>query len=210
MIINHNNPSDRRSYPESWERIKCGRLFMEITDRSETGNEELLSVSHITGITPRSQKNVTMFRAESLVGYKVCQKDDIVANTMWTWQGAIGVSDYDGVVSPAYNIYRQRGPFYNSRYLDFLLREKTLVDVYHSLSTGIRKSRLRLYPGQFFTIDLPVPPMDEQEKMVQYLDWQVSKINKLIKSERNKLELLKELLITLYHRVAASSSEETE
>ena len=208
MIINHNNPSDRRSYPESWERIKCGRLFMEITDRSETGNEELLSVSHITGITPRSQKNVTMFRAESLVGYKVCQKDDIVANTMWTWQGAIGVSDYDGVVSPAYNIYRQRGPFYNSRYLDFLLREKTLVDVYHSLSTGIRKSRLRLYPGQFFTIDLPVPPMDEQEKMVQYLDWQVSKINKLIKSERNKLELLKELLITLYHRVAASSSEE--
>lgn len=99
MIINHNNPSDRRSYPESWDRIKCGRLFREITDRSETGNEELLSVSHITGITPRSQKNVTMFQAESLIGYKVCHKGDIVANTMWTWQGAIGVSDYDGVVS---------------------------------------------------------------------------------------------------------------
>lgn len=207
MIINHNNPSDCRSYPASWERIKCGRLFREISDRSETGNEELLSVSHITGITPRSQKNVTMFQAESLVGYKVCQKGDIVANTMWTWQGAIGVSDYDGVVSPAYNVYRQKESFYNDRYLDFLLREKTLVDVYHSLSTGIRKSRLRLYPGQFFTIDLPVPPMNEQEKIVQYLDWQVSKINKLIKSERNKLELLKELLITLYHRIVASSSE---
>ena len=68
MIINHNNPSDCRSYPASWERIKCGRLFREISDRSETGNEELLSVSHITGITPRSQKNVTMFQAESLVG----------------------------------------------------------------------------------------------------------------------------------------------
>ncbi len=207
MIINYNNPSDKRQYPQSWERIRCGHLFEEVNLRSETGDEELLSVSHITGITPRSQKNVTMFQAESLVGYKLCKQGDIVANTMWTWQGAIGVSNYDGVVSPAYNVYRQKGDYYNHRYLDFLLRERSLIDVYHSLSTGIRKSRLRLYPGQFFTIDLPLPPKDEQEQIVLYLDWQVSKINQLIKTEKKEMELLKELLITLYHKTAATASE---
>lgn len=149
-----------------------------------------------------------MFQAESLVGYKICKKGDIVANTMWTWQGAIGVSGYDGVVSPAYNVYRQKDDYYDNRYLDFLLREKSLVDVYHSLSTGIRKSRLRLYPGQFFTIDLPVPPKEDQIKIVQYLDWQVSKINRLIRAEKKEMELVKELLISLYHKVAASSTED--
>lgn len=205
MITNYNNPSDKRQYSPNWQRIKCGQLFEEINHRSETGSEELLSVSHITGITPRTQKNVTMFQSESLIGYKLCRKGDIVANTMWTWQGAIGVSDYDGVVSPAYNVYRQKGNHYDNRYLDFLLRENTLIDVYHSLSTGIRKSRLRLYPGQFFTIDLPVPPMDEQIKIVQYLDWQVSKINRLIRVEKKELELAKELLISTYHKTIHSS-----
>lgn len=207
MIINYNNPSDKRQYSPDWKRVKSNHLFQEINLRSEAGAEELLSVSHITGITPRSQKNVTMFQAESLIGYKICQKGDIVANTMWTWQGAIGVSDYDGVVSPAYNVYRQKGDYFDNRYLDFLLREKSLVDVYHSLSTGIRKSRLRLYPGQFFTIDLPVPSKNEQVQIVHYLDWQVSKINQLIRAEKKELELLKELLVSLYHKVAASSYE---
>lgn len=207
MIINYNNPSDKRQYSPDWKRVKSNHLFQEINLRSETGAEELLSVSHITGITPRSQKNVTMFQAESLIGYKICQKGDIVANTMWTWQGAIGVSDYDGVVSPAYNVYRQKGDYFDNRYLDFLLREKSLVDVYHSLSTGIRKSRLRLYPGQFFTIDLPVPSKNEQVQIVRYLDWQVSKINQLIRAEKKELELLKELLVSLYHKVEDSSYE---
>lgn len=207
MIINYNNPSDKRQYSPDWKRIKSNHLFQEINLRSETGSEELLSVSHITGITPRSQKNVSMFQAENLIGYKICQKGDIVANTMWTWQGAIGVSDYDGVVSPAYNVYRQKGDYFDNRYLDFLLREKFLVDVYHSLSTGIRKSRLRLYPSQFFTIDLPVPSKNEQVQIVRYLDWQVSKINQLIRAEKKELELLKELLVTLYHKATTSSCE---
>ena len=181
MSTNVFNPADRRHYPERWPRYRGKQLFEEIDDRSKTGEEELLSVSHITGITPRSQKNVTMFKAESLVGYKRCQVGDIAANTMWTWQGAIGVSQYAGVVSPGYNVYRQRGDYYNPRFLDLLLREPSLVDVYHSLSTGIRLSRLRLYPKDFLTIDFPVPPSDEQQHIVDFIDWKVSGINELIK-----------------------------
>ena len=88
------------SIPSDWTVCRGKRLFRETNERSETGDEELLTVSHITGITPRSQKNVNMFMSESLVGYKVCHVGDIAANTMWMWQGAIGVSNYEGVIRP--------------------------------------------------------------------------------------------------------------
>lgn len=190
MSTNMHNPADHRIYPDRWPRYRGKQLFEVIDDKSETGEEELLSVSHITGITPRSQKTVNMFQSESLVGYKRVQVGDIAANTMWTWQGAIGVSEFSGVVSPAYNVYRQRGDYYNPRFLDLLLREPSLVDVYASLSTGIQPSRLRLYPGEFLTIDLPVPPKDEQDQIVRYLSWKASEINQLI---RTKLDSIRHL-----------------
>ena len=190
MSTNLFNPSDKRSYPSRWPMYRGKQLFRVIDERSTEGSEELLSVSHITGITPRSQKNVTMFQAESLVGYKLCKIGDIAANTMWTWQGAIGVSDYEGVVSPAYNVYRQNGDIFNPRFLDMLLRERKLIDVYHSLSTGIRPSRLRLYPDVFLTIRFPVPPREEQDQIVKYLDWKVSGVNKLISLKQRQLQEL--------------------
>ena len=193
MSTNLYNPADHRIYPARWPMYRGKQLFRIIDERSEEGKEELLSVSHITGITPRSQKNVTMFKAESLVGYKKCQVGDIAANTMWTWQGAIGVSAYAGVVSPAYNVYRQNGDYYNPRFLDMLLRERTLVDTYHSISTGIRPSRLRLYPDEFLTIHFPVPAKDEQDQIVRYLDWKLSTVNKLIYVKKKKVSEYKEL-----------------
>ena len=197
MSTNLFNPSDKRKYPSRWPLYRGKQLFRVIDNRSSEGTEELLSVSHITGITPRSQKNVTMFQAESLIGYKICQVGDIAANTMWTWQGAIGVSQYAGVVSPAYNVYRQNGDTYNPRFLDMLLRERRLIDVYHSLSTGIRPSRLRLYPDVFLTIRFPVPPKEEQDQIVRYLDWKVSGINKLISTHRKEINLLNEMKCNL-------------
>ncbi len=199
MSTNLFNPSDKRSYPSRWPIYRGKQLFRVIDERSEDGSEELLSVSHITGITPRSQKNVTMFQAESLVGYKLCQVGDVAANTMWTWQGAIGVSNYTGVVSPAYNVYRQNGDIYNPRFLDMLLRERQMIDVYHSLSTGIRPSRLRLYPDVFLTIRFPVPPKDEQDQIVRYVDWKTSSVNRLINHKRQVILGLEELKkVTIY------------
>lgn len=187
MILNDNNPSDKRIYPSRWEYKKGKHLFSSVDNRSEEGKEELLTVSHITGITPRKMKTVSMFKAESLVGYKICEINDIAANTMWMWQGAIGVSKYRGVISPSYNVYRQKNDDFLSDYLDLLLREPTLVDVYHSLSTGIRPSRLRLYPEQLFSIDFPVPSKEEQQKIVDYLEWKISKINALINNFKKQV-----------------------
>ena len=197
MSTNLFNPSDRRNYPARWRFFRGKQLFRIIDERSSDGTEELLAVSHITGITPRIQKNVTMFQSESLVGYKLCQVGDVAANTMWTWQGALGVSKYAGVISPSYNVYRQNGDIYNPRFLDLLLREKQMVDVYHSLSTGIRPSRLRLYPDVFLTIHFPVPPREEQEQIVRFLDWKVSAIDKLIATKKHQLCSLTSLNSTI-------------
>ena len=207
MSTNLFNPIDKRKYPSRWPLYRGKQLFRVIDERSDEGTEDLLSVSHITGITPRSKKNVTMFKSESLIGYKLCQMGDIVANTMWTWQGAIGVSKYEGVVSPAYNVYRQRKDYFNSTYLDMLLREHQLVDVYHSLSTGIRPSRLRLYPDVFLTIEFPVPPRAEQDQIVRFLDWKVSKINKKRLLKKKSLELIRELISSAFEELIHKSHE---
>ena len=166
--------------PIEWSIEKGKNLFKETNERSKTGAEELLTVSHITGVTPRKEKNVNMFMAESLVDYKICYKGDIAANTMWMWQGAIGVSKYSGVVSPSYNTYRQKYDTYDADYLEYLLRIPPLIVTYAAYSTGITASRLRLYPQGFFSIFFPIPPKKEQHEIVMYLNRKIPQIDQLI------------------------------
>ncbi len=187
--------------PEGWSSYRGKHLFYETNERSETGSEELLTVSHKTGITPRSQKNVNMFMSESLVGYKICREGDIAANTMWMWQGAIGVSAYYGVISPSYNTYRQRNGAFDPQYLDYLLRIPPLVDQYNVCSTGITASRLRLYPEQFLSLRFIVPPMEEQQEIVMFLRSRVNDIDVLIQKKEQflaELETYKKSLIYEY------------
>lgn len=176
--------------PEEWTVERGKNLFVETKELSNTGDEELLTVSHITGVTPRSEKNVNMFMAESLVGYKICHEGDLAANTMWMWQGAIGVSKHEGVISPSYNTYRQRNNEYVSEYLEYLLRIPPLVATYAAYSTGITASRLRLYPDQLFSILFPVPPKAEQIEIVSYLNGKIPEMDRLIqKKEQFLVEL---------------------
>lgn len=193
--------------PEEWKMVKGKALFTESDKRSADGSEELLTVSQYTGITPRSQKNVNMFEAETLEGYKLCEIGDIAANTMWLWAGAIGVSQYRGVISPSYNIYRQKGRNYQSRYLDYLLRIPPLVQHYESLSTGIRASRLRLYPHQFLNILFPVPPAEEQVRIVEYLDRKVNAVDNLIDQKTKLLSELKVYKQTLIYEYVTGKKE---
>lgn len=187
--------------PYHWRFERGKNLFRETNIRSIDGSEELLTVSQYTGITPRSMKNVTMFEATSLVDYKICAVGDIAANTMWMWAGAVGVSGYYGVISPSYNTYRQIKGDYNSRYLDYLLRAVPLVSEYESLSTGIRASRLRLYPSQFLSIRYPVPPMTEQKDIVEFLDRKDGDMDALISEKQSLIEDLKAYKKSLIYEV---------
>jgi type I restriction enzyme, S subunit len=179
--------------PEHWGEQRAKVFFREIDERSRTGREELLSVSHLTGVTPRSQKNVTMFKAASYVGHKVCRPGDIVVNTLWAWMAALGAARHTGLVSPAYGIYRPHKPDgFNPAYLDYLLRTRAYVAEYIGRSTGIRASRLRLYPNQFLDIALIQPPRPEQDKIVDFLRAQDAHMARFIKAKRELIALLKE------------------
>ncbi|WP_205413450.1 restriction endonuclease subunit S [Pseudomonas protegens] len=179
--------------PDHWGEERAKVFFREVDERSRTGEEELLSVSHLTGVTPRSQKKVTMFKAASYVGHKICRPGDIVINTLWAWMAALGAARHTGLVSPAYGIYRpHKADSFNPAYLDYLLRTRAYVAEYIGRSTGIRASRLRLYPNQFLDISLIQPPRTEQDQIVGYLRAQDAHIARLIKAKRELMSLLTE------------------
>lgn len=193
--------------PANWTVKRGKQLFSETNERSETGSEELLTVSHITGVAPRSQKNVNMFMSESLVGYKICHNGDLAANTMWMWQGAIGVSKFHGVISPSYNTYRQKTNDYYFEYLDYLLRIRPLIDAYTIHSTGITLSRLRLYPDSFLSLYFIVPPITEQKEIADYLDAKCAEIDKLIAKKEQLVKELESYKKSLIYEVVTGKRE---
>jgi len=179
--------------PAHWSLLRAKRLFREVDERSKTGEEELLSVSHLTGVTPRRLKTVTMFLAESNVGHKVCRPGDLVINTLWAWMAALGVTKHIGIVSPAYGVYRptDEGGIVPA-YANHLLRTPLYAAEYQRRSTGVNSSRLRLYPEQFLRIPILVPPQDEQAAIVRFLDWANGRLERAIRAKRKVISLLLE------------------
>lgn len=177
--------------PTHWKVERTRWLFQERDVRSETGDEELLTVSHITGVTPRSEKDVNMFEAETTEGYKICNSGDLVINTLWAWMGAMGVSPINGIVSPAYNVY-WIGSSLNPEFVDALVRIPLFAQEVIRYSKGVWSSRLRLYPEGFFQTYFPVPPLDEQKAIVAYISTETRKIEELKSATVNTISLLKE------------------
>jgi type I restriction enzyme S subunit len=182
--------------PVHWETERARWLFRERDERSTTGEEELLTVSHLTGVTPRSEKDVNMFEAETIEGYKICYSGDLVINTLWAWMGAMGVAPTNGVVSPAYNVYEPK-PRLDPGYIDALVRLPVFAQEVTRYSKGVWSSRLRLYPEGFFEVYLPVPPLDEQGTMAKYIVAESAKIDALRAKTERTIALLRERRSTL-------------
>ncbi len=182
-------------YPEHWQVLRIKNLFQEVDERSETGKEELLSVSHYTGITLKrdslESEDEHLTNAASLVGYKKVQKGDLVSNIMLAWNGSMGISPYDGITSPAYGVYRIKGDNI-SEYFGYLFTTNLFKAEFRRNSTGIIDSRLRLYTDSFFRIFTVVPPPEEQELILKYIKAKERKINVFIEKKKRFIELLKE------------------
>ncbi|MGW5343676.1 restriction endonuclease subunit S [Streptomyces sp. NPDC004050] len=178
--------------PEHWSVTRNKNFMREIVDLSEDGEEELLTVSHLTGVTPRSEKNVFMFKAESMVGYKVCRPDDLVINTLWAWMGALGVSKHEGIVSPAYGVYRFTAQEVVPEYFDLLYRTPEYVCEMTRYSKGVWTSRLRLYPESFLALRAPVPPRAEQAEIVRTVERELQPGTRLQNAIRRSNALLTE------------------
>jgi type I restriction enzyme S subunit len=179
--------------PRHWEVRRGKYYFREVDDRSVLGSEELMSVSHKTGVTLRSEKNITMFMAESYIGHKLCQPDDIVVNTMWGWMAAVGVARKAGIVSPSYGVYRaRRADIYRPTYLDLLLRTDIYREEYVRRSRGITTSRLRLYPDDFLRISFVRPPLNEQDQILAWIERETAELSIIITTASRELTLLGE------------------
>ena len=178
--------------PADWPILRAKFIFRERQDRSSTGEEELLSVSHISGITNRSDKEVNMFLAETTEGYKIVCKGDAVVNTMWAWMGAMGVSDVNGIISPSYGVYRPISEKLDGHYYDYLFRSLPFVADVNRRSKGIWSSRLRLYPDEFLNLRLPFPNFTTQRQIADFLDRETARIDQLIEKKQRLVELLLE------------------
>jgi type I restriction enzyme S subunit len=179
--------------PEHWEIKRAKYYLREVNERSATGEEELLSVSHITGVTPRSQKNITMFMASSYVGHKLCHPGDLAVNTMWVWMGALGIVNQTGIVSPSYSVYRLlTSDAFVADFLDNLLRTKPYISEYVLRSTGIRSSRLRVYPEEFLKIRLVRPPYEEQVRIVEAIGRQAQHVDRAVAQTQREIDLIRE------------------
>jgi type I restriction enzyme, S subunit len=183
--------------PAHWKVVRNRDVFREVDERSAAGVGELMTVSHITGVTPRSEKNVTMFMAESLSGYKVARRGDLVVNTMWAWMGALGMSPCDGLFSPSYNVYRPNVTELDAGYYDFLCRVPQHVSAMKAMSTGIWESRLRLYPDVFLGMKTCIPPIEEQRAIAAFLRSEKRKLNALIAKQMRLIDLTTERLSSL-------------
>jgi type I restriction enzyme S subunit len=188
--------------PEHWELHRFKSIFTECKSVTETGQEDLLSVSEYYGVARRIDKmedGEYESRADSLVGYKVCKKDDLVINIMLAWKRGLGFSDFDGIVSPAYAVYR--GKNIAPHYFHYLMRTDMYVAEYKRNSKGIIDSRLRMYTDRFNNIMAIVPPLSEQQAIAAYLDEKCSEIDAATENIGKQIDAMKRLKRALINEV---------
>ncbi len=187
--------------PTHWEIRRGKALFQSIDVRSHTGREELLTVSAERGVVPRKSASVTMFRAESYVGYKLCWPGDLVINSLWAWAHGLGVSRHHGIVSSAYGVYRLRSKFKSyTRLIHHLVRSIPFQWELQVRSKGIWLSRLQLTDEAFLGAPIPLPPPAEQAAIVRYLDHADDRIRRYISGKERLIALLEEQKQAMIHQ----------
>lgn len=179
--------------PRHWEKRSIRSLTQLSDERNGNRNDlELLSVYREYGVIRKASRNDN-HNVESLdlSNYKYVGKDYLVMNKMKMWQGSLGVSNYEGIVSPAY-IVCHFSIDANYKYFHYLLRSAKFKTQYNRISYGIRVGQWDMRYNDFKNINLFIPPRQEQDQIVKFLDLKISKINKFIIDKKREIELLKE------------------
>lgn len=178
--------------PEHWE-VKRLRNFVKLVSVKGQGDKTLLSVTREQGVIERnidSKEENHNFIPDDLSGYKVVCKGQFVINKMKSWQGSYGVSDYDGIVSPAYYVCDLDFPC--KKYFSMAIRSKAYVPFFTQYSKGIRVDQWDLSPIGLKSIPFIVPPISEQQAIVAYIDDKLSKIDRCLADLQAEIDYLKE------------------
>ena len=181
--------------PKRWRVVKLRQILRPFSEKNHP-ELPLLSVVREKGVIVRNvadKEENHNYVPEDLSGYKRVKRGQFAMNKMKAWQGSYGVSNYDGIVSPAYFVfdidYDIDHDFFNAA-----IRSKAYVSYFGQSSDGIRVGQWDLSMQRMKEIPFLVPPRDEQEQIVRFLDWKVSAINRLIAVKRKQIQKLEDAL----------------
>lgn len=154
-------------------------------------DKQVLSLYREYGIVPKDSRednhNVT---SEDVSDYRYVRVGDFVVNKMKAWQGSVAVSDYEGIVSPAYFVYEFSDDLINKRYFHYLMRNKTYATEFRRLSGGIREGQWDLPSEALNNTIILLPPLDEQQEIADYLDNKCAEIEQIIADKKSQIETL--------------------
>lgn len=196
--------------PAHWEVTRIKDMFdlrNERNDEADLSKVNLISLYTDLGVVQHSDlTETTGNRAVTAEGYKFVHKNDIVVNIILCWMGAVGMSKYDGVTSPAYDIYRPLEGT-NSEYYHYLFRTNRFNGECYRYGRGIMMMRWRTYSTEFRAINIPCPPADEQRKIVDYLNEKSSQVDRLIAIKQAKIEKLEQYKHSLIYEYVTGKKE---
>jgi type I restriction enzyme S subunit len=176
---------------KGWE-VTPLRKFITPCNARNRPDLPLLSVVRDKGVIKRKLDKSDNHNVipEDLSNYKVVTTGQFVMNKMKAWQGSCGVSNYDGIVSPAYFVFNLQGV--KPKFFNYSIRSRHYVDEFGRISKGIRVDQWDLELQHLKNIRFPLPLREEQDQIVRYLDWKVSQTNKLINAKQQQIALLQE------------------
>lgn len=181
-----------REIPTHWNETILSRAYA-LTSVTNNVGEPLLSVFLNKGVVSyesTDQKQVHK-PSEDMSKYQLVEPGYFVLNNQQAWRGSVGISRYRGIISPAYYIWKPREDF-NPEFMNYMVRDKDVVDQFVLASKGVGSIQRQIYVPYMKTTVLAIPPREEQDQIVRYLDWKVSEINKLIHGYQKQIVLLNE------------------
>ena len=188
--------------PEEWEITKLGLCLMPVSIKNRA-DLPLLSVVREKGVVLRDVENKEAnhnFIPDDLSNYKVVEKGQFAMNKMKAWQGSYGVSQYTGIVSPAYYVFKLRN--IEPDFFHIAIRSKsTYVPFFIQASDGVRIGQWDLSKTRMKEIPFYVPPKNEQKEIVEYINESNFKIDEAIDLQQQQIEKLKEYKATIIDSV---------
>ena len=178
--------------PENWS-LKKFKYNLSVHEIKGYGDKEVLSLYRELGKKKKNSRddnhNVT---SEDTSKYKLVRIGDFAINKMKAWQGSVAVSNYEGIVSPAYYVYEFTNKTINKKYFHHLMRNKRLADEFRRISGGIREGQWDLGRTEFENLYLPFPPIDTQNRIADLLDAKCAKIDSLKNDIEKQIEILEQ------------------
>lgn len=197
--------------PKHWGTIRIGNAFSIRNERNYLPMEQvqLLSLYSGKGVFPTGEEGTTNRgnHAQTVADYKIVKKNDIVVNIILAWMGSLGISNYNGVVSPAYDVYIPNEEKVVPHYYHYVFRTSGIANECYRYGRGIMMMRWRTYSSEFKRIHVPFPPLEEQQQIADYLDTKCSEIDAIIADKKRQRDILAEYKKSLIYEYVTGKKE---